>query len=70
MTARTEQDKLTRRLRTKRAAIKDNRTADRAANVSQLAARIRDLEAAVLAMARLLVILTDPTDADLTDDDA
>lgn len=70
MTARTEQDKLTRRIRTKRTAIKDNRTADRAANVAQVAARVRDLEAGVLAMARLLAILTDPTDADLTDDDA
>lgn len=71
MTKRTEQAKLTDRIRHKRDAIKANREQeDRKANLNQLAARITDLEALALAQARLLAILTDPTDADLVDDDA
>lgn len=67
---RAEQDKLTKRIRTKRDAVKTNKAQDRKANLNQLAARITDLEALVLAQARLLAILTDPTDADLVDHDA
>jgi hypothetical protein len=67
---RVEQDKLTKRIRTKRSAVATNKAQDRKANLNQVAARITDLEALALAQARLLAILTDPTDADLVDDDA
>jgi hypothetical protein len=66
---KTEQAKLTARIRAKRADVKANKTADRKANVAQLAARINDLEALVLAQGRLLAIITDDNPADLTDDD-
>lgn len=67
---RTEAKKLTVRIRTKRDAVKVNKSADRKANLNQVAARITDLEALTLAQGRLLALLTDPTPADLTDDDA
>ena len=69
MSRKTEQQKLTARIRAKRADVRANKTADRKANVAQLAARINDLEALVLAQGRLLAIITDDNPADLTDDD-
>ena len=69
MSRKTEQDKLTKRIRATRATVRANKTADRKANVPQLAARINDLESLVLAQARQLAIITDDNPADLTDDD-
>ena len=56
------------RLRTRRSAVRDNKAADRSANVAQLRARIIDLERITLDLAALLAVLIDPGPDDLTDD--
>lgn len=56
------------RLRTRRNNVRDNKTADRQANLAQLRARVIDLERLALDLAALLAILIDPAAGDLTDD--
>lgn len=53
-------------LAVKRTTIKDNKTADNKANVNQLAGRVKDLEATVLLLCRLVIVLTNPAKDDPT----
>jgi len=50
--------------------VRDNKQADRRANLSQAFNRIADLEKAVLDLTALVLVVVDPADGDLTDDGA
>ena len=51
-------------LRTKRTTIRTNKTADRKANLNQVAARVTDLETTVLSLTRTVLALAGVDHAD------
>lgn len=66
MPKQADYDKILDTLANRRANVKDNRTADRKANIDQLAKRVNDLEATVLTLSRLVILLTTPAKDDPT----
>lgn len=66
MPKQADYDVLLDQLTTSRDNVKANKAADNKANVAQLAARIKDLETAVLRLSRLVIKLTSPAKDDPT----